>query len=120
EQVFEVHANFFGPGRIERMLGIDERGDPPFALNLRHGMQRHSRFAARFGAENLDDSSPWKTAATKGDIETQGARADSLHFLNGVAAELHNGALAKLLLDLLQGVAQFLVLGVFSHDILVN
>ena len=79
-------------------------------------MQGDRRLAARFGAEHFDDSPAGKSLAAEGDIEAQGPRADALHLLNGVAAKLHDGAFAKLLLDLLQGVAQFFVLGNFGHD----
>ena len=58
QERLDVHAQPLAPGRVERVLGVDERGDAAVLLGVGHGVQGDRRLAARLGAEQLDDPPP--------------------------------------------------------------
>ena len=78
EQVFEIDAQPLGPGGIERMLGVDEGGDPPFVLGAGDRVQGQRRLAARLRSKQLDHPAPGKPAPPKAKIERQGAGGNAL------------------------------------------
>src|SRR5262249_51554070 len=59
-----------------------------------------------FWTENLDDTSARQTAPAQGDVQAQCPAGDALHICRGLFAQLHDRALAKLLLNLGQGILQ--------------
>src|SRR5262245_45271612 len=95
------------------MLGVDEGGYAALTLGLGHRVQGHGRLAARFGAEDLDDPAAWKALAAQSDVEAQGAGGNPLHVERRVLSQLHDGALAELFLDELEGALEFAIIG---HD----
>ena len=74
EQLPDVDAERAGVVHVERVLGVDERGDAARALDLGDRVQRQRRLAARFGAEDLDDAPAWIAPAAQRAIERRRAR----------------------------------------------
>ena len=91
---------------------------PPCAWALATGVQGDGRLAARFRAEDLDDPAARQPPAAQGDVEAQAPVVMPWTSWRRALAQLHDGAFAELLLDLLQGVTQFLVLHGLRHDFL--
>ena len=85
------------------MLGVDERRDTAALLALGHDVQGHGGFAAGFGAEHLDDAALGDAADAQRQIKLQAAGGDDLHLHVRLLAQLHHGALAKLLFQGGQG-----------------
>ena len=55
QQGLDVDAEPLAPRRVERVLGVDERGDAPVLLGIGDRMQGDGRLAARLRPEQLDD-----------------------------------------------------------------
>ena len=92
------------------MLGVDERRDPALPLRFRDDVQAHGRLARSFRTEDLDDPAPGDAADTERDVERQRPGRDGGHpHVHGVLAQLHHGAFAVLLLDLLKRDLQHLL-----------
>src|SRR5208337_2606094 len=70
------HQHF---GDIERVLGVDERGDSPVPLGIGHRVQRDGRLAAGLRSEELDDSPSRQPSASQGQVERQRPGRDTLH-----------------------------------------
>jgi hypothetical protein len=85
---------------IERVLRVDERGGAARPLRLRDDRQGQRGLAARLGAVDLGDASARNAAHAERHVEAEAARADGQDIELGFRAELHDGALAELLLDL--------------------
>jgi hypothetical protein len=66
----------------------------------RHRVQSEGRLAARLGTEDFDEPPARQTAAAQGDVQAQGAGRYPLHIRRRALAQLHDRALAELLLDL--------------------
>ena len=111
QERLDIDAEPLAPGRVERMLGVDERRDAAVALGLRHRMQGDRRLAARFRAEQLDDPAARQPLAAERQIERQRARRDALDLHVGAFTQLHDGPGAERLLDLAERVVQRLLLG---------
>ena len=56
EQLRGIYADRLGVLHVERVLGVDERGDASSSLHVRDGVEGERRLAARFGPEYLDDA----------------------------------------------------------------
>ena len=97
EQRIELHAQLLAPGGIEGMLGVDDRGDAAGFLGLSRDVQGERRFAARFGAENLDDAAAGNALAAESHVERQAAGGNAANGERAVAAERHDRAFAELL-----------------------
>ena len=83
------------------MLRIHKRGDPPGLLCFRDNMQRNGRFAGGLRAVDLHDASSGDTAHAKRIIQRQAAGGDDGNISgHSIAAELHHGALAELLVQI--------------------
>ncbi len=54
QQIVELDAEPLGPGGIERVLGVDERGHAADLLRVGDDVQRERRFAAGFRPEDFD------------------------------------------------------------------
>ena len=103
QKVVDIHAKLAGIDRIKSMLGIDEGADATLLLGFRDGVKRKRGLAGRFRTINFDHPATRQAADTKSNVEPQRARGNSLN-IHGlvVLAELHDGALAELTLDLAQ------------------
>src|SRR5665647_3402245 len=73
QQRIGVNAEVLGVLGVQRMLGVDERGDPAGLLRIRHRVQRESRLAARLGTVDLHDAAARQPADPQRDV--QGDRA---------------------------------------------
>ena len=106
-QIIEIYAEICGIGGIERVLGIDKRGNAAEFLRLRDYVQRNRSFTRRFGTVNLYYSSARNAACAERDIKRKTARGYNLdsHVLY-VVAEFHDCAFAVLLFDLSQYLFQ--------------
>ena len=87
---------------VERVLGVDERGDAARRLRLGDDLQRERGLARGLRAVDLDDAAARHAADAEGGVERERAGGDRGDLVGrGVLAELHERALAELLLDLL-------------------
>ena len=101
EQLVDVHAELPGVDRVERVLGVDERGDAAQALGLGDDVERQRGLARGLRAVDLGDPSSRQTADAERHVERDGAGRDDRDLLEGTArAETHDRALAELPLDL--------------------
>ena len=69
-------------------------------------MQRKGCLAAGFGAEDFQHPAARNADAAEGDVQAQRAGGNAVHIGLGIAVELHDGALAELLFDLLNGAVE--------------
>ena len=101
------------------MLGIDEGGLTARLLYLGGDVKSHSGLTRGLRPEDLDDTAAGNTADTQRHVQSQRPRVDGLHRHAGIVAQLHDGALAEVLLDLLhgglQGLALLLAVGVVGN-----
>jgi hypothetical protein len=102
-EVFEVDTDGLGVGRVEGVLGVHEGGEAAGFLGFGDDMQGESGLAAGFGAEDLDDASPWDAADAGCQVEGQSAGGDRGDLPWGLVAHAHDGALSKLPLYLRDG-----------------
>src|SRR5579875_3136463 len=102
EQRVGVHAELLGVLGVERVLGVDERGDPPGLLRVRDGMQRHRRFPGGFRAVYLHDAPAREAAEAERDVQRDRPGGDHLDGDMPLLAEPNDRALAELPLDLEQ------------------
>jgi len=115
QQLGHVDAQLLGVGRVERVLGVDERGGATLALHFGNDRERERGLAGGFRPVDLDDAPLRQAAHAKGDVEAEGARGDSLDVVGGTGiTQAHHRSLAELLLDLAQGGDERL-LAVFFH-----
>ena len=83
---------------------------PPLRLRLGDDVQAHRGLARALGPEDLDDAAARDAADAERDVERERAgRDDRDAGPHRVLAQLHDGALAELLLDLLQRDVEHLV-----------
>ena len=116
EQVVEIDAQLLRVGRVERVLGVDERRHAAQLLRFGDDLQRQRRLARRLGPEDLDDAAARHAADAERVVDADGAGRNGVDRLDGaLLAEAHDRTLAELLLDLadreLDGLEAFLVLG---------
>ena len=103
EQGVDVDAELLGVLGVERVLGVDERGDAAGALGVGDGVQRERGLSGGLRAVDLDDAAAGQPADAERDIERDGAGGDHLDGGAFVAAEAHDRALAELAVDLGEG-----------------
>ncbi len=92
------------------MLGVDERGDAAVRLRLGDDVQTHRGLARALGPEDLHDATSGHAPDAEREVERERPCGD--HRYPGsrrVLTELHHGALAELLLDLLERDVEHLV-----------
>ena len=109
EQIVEIHAEFFGVLRIERVLDIHEGREPAQLLRLRDERQRERGLSRRLRPEDFDDAPARKAAATERAVDQDVARRDHLHVHVRGIAEAHDGSVSEILCDLLDGEIEVLV-----------
>ena len=91
------------------MLGVDEGHDAAHGLSLRDDLQRERGLAARFRAVHLHDAAARHAAYAERRVERQRAGRDDPDVeVVAALAELHDGALAELGLDLIGGQLEHL------------
>src|SRR5580658_5564821 len=101
EQITDIHAEFLGIGRIQCMLGVDERRGAAGALHLSDDLQGERGLAGRFRSEHFDHTTARQAADAKRDVQSQRSGGHGLHVPDGRRiAQTHHRSLAKLLLDL--------------------
>src|SRR5919106_1330599 len=66
-EVFEVHPDSLGVGRVQGVLGVDKGGEASCLLRLGDDVQGQGRLAARLGTEDLDDAAPGEATNAEGD-----------------------------------------------------
>ena len=88
------------------MLSIDKGNNAACSLCLGDDVQRNGGFTAGFWAVDLNDAATWHASDTKGNIQRKGARRNNAYLHVGVVTQLHDGALAELLFDLIGGDLQ--------------
>ena len=106
EQGFEVNTDAFGPGGIEGVFGIDEGSNTVIFLSLGDHVQGQGGFAAGFGSEQFDNASSRNATATQGQIQREGAGADTGDVGDGVSVQVHDDAFSELLFDLGEGAVK--------------
>src|SRR5215213_10950970 len=102
-EVFEVHADGLGVGRVEGVLGVDEGGEASRLLGLGYHVQGEGRLAARLWTEDLDDSASRDAANAEGEVEGQGAGRDAGDLLPLLVAHAHDRTFPELPLYLGNG-----------------
>ncbi|MNT19670.1 hypothetical protein D3C72_1549380 [compost metagenome] len=99
EQVVDVHAQVLGVGGVQGVLGVDEGDGAAGFLHLGHAVERQRRLTTGLGTVDLDHAALGQTADPEGQVERQGAGRDDFDAHLGGVAQLHDRALAELLLD---------------------
>ncbi len=99
QQAVDVDAQRLGVNRVERVLGVDERGLAAHLLRLRDDVQRDSRLARGFRPVNLHDTAARQAADAQRGIQPDRAGRDMVDVHAGVFAQAHDRALAVLLLQ---------------------
>jgi hypothetical protein len=115
EQRVGVDAELLSVFGVERVLGVDERGDAASALGVGHRVQGDRRLAGGLGAVDLDDATARESADAEGDVERDGTGRDHLDGRTDLIAQSHDGALAKLTLDLSERGLERLLAVVSCH-----
>src|SRR5260370_7182350 len=99
------------------MFGVYEGADATGLLRFSDTFERERGFARRLGAVNLDDSAARQTTHAQSEVEAQRPGRDDRNIArDGIFAELHYGALAKLLFDLAQGQVERLTFDILYHS----
>ena len=106
QQLLGVHADARRVLRIERVLGVDERGDAAATLRLGDDVQRERRLARRLRAVDLDDAAARDAADTERDVQGQRTGRDDVDVLSLYVAETHDRSLSVGSLDLSEGRLQ--------------
>ena len=102
EQLVDVDTDGRGVHRIHGVLGVDVRTHAAVALGLGHDVHSEGGLARRLGTVDLGHPASGQTADTEGEVERQRAGRHRLDRHVGALAHLHDGALAVLLVDLLE------------------
>src|SRR5215212_10561578 len=102
-EVFEVHPDGLGVGRVEGVLGVDKRREPAGLLGLGYHVQGEGSLAARLWTEDLDDSASRDAANAEGEVEGQGAGRDAGDPLALLVAHAHDRTFPELPLYLGNG-----------------
>src|SRR6185312_6410195 len=115
KQVVDLDAELFRVGRIERVLGIDERGSAAGALAAGDGLQGHGGLAGGLRAVDLDYAAARQAADAQRDVQAQRTGGNRLDRLVDAVTHPHHGTLAELLLDLAEGGGERLALVVIHR-----
>ena len=110
QQVVNVHAQSLGIDGIQGMLGINEGGLTAGLLYLGGDVKSHGGLTRGLRPKDLNDTAAGNAADTQSHVQSQRARVDGLYRHAGIVAQLHDGALAEVLLDLLHGGLEGLAL----------
>ena len=101
QELVDVDAELLRVDRVERMLGVDERGDAAQTLGFGDDVKRQGGLARGLRAVDLGHPPARQAADAKRHVERQSTGRDDGDFLEGAAGpEAHDRAFAKLPLDL--------------------
>src|SRR5450755_3900010 len=116
QQVIDLDAEFFRINRVERMLRIDERRGAAMCLCRGDDRKRQRGLARGLWPIDLDDAATRDAADAERNIQAQRAGRNRVYLIDCTRiAQAHNGALAKLFLDLAQrGGESFLAVVIHS------
>src|SRR5438093_1090434 len=104
EEVLGLDAELARVAHVERVLRVDEGADAAALLALGDELERERGLARRLRSVDLDHAPARDAADAERDIEAERARRQAGDVLRQrLLAELHDGALAELLLDLADG-----------------
>ena len=103
QERFQFDAQLLGPTGIQSMFGVDEGGNSAVPLGLGDHVQGQRGLAARFRAENLDDTSTRNPLPSQGHVQRQAAGGNAGDAAADSGAQGHDGPFAELLLDLGDG-----------------
>jgi hypothetical protein len=109
EKLVDIHPDRLGVNRVEGVLGVDEGGDTPVALGLGHDVEGEAGLPRAFRPIELDDAAPRHATYPQCEVERESTCGDDIHLDVGRLSHLHDGALAKLPLDLAERHVQGLV-----------
>ena len=85
EQVVGAHAEGPRVGDVERVLGVDERGDAAGLLRLGDDVQREGRLAGGLRAEDLDHAAARHPADPERDVDAERPGGDHAGVRGGLA-----------------------------------
>ena len=95
QQIVQVHSQAFGVGGIQRVLGVNERGQSARSLRMRDDVEHQSGFAGGFRAKNFDNTPARHAADSQGQIERERACGDDRDLLQrSRIAQPHDAAIA--------------------------
>ena len=100
QQLVDVHADRRRVHRVHGVLGVDVGAHATVALRLGDDVRRERRLARRLRPEDLDDPAPRQAADPEREVERERTRGDRFDPDVAPLAQLHDRALAELLLDL--------------------
>ena len=103
EQLVDVDTQLAGVLGIERVLGVDERGDAALLLHVGDRVERECRLSGRLRTVDLDDAAAREPADAEGDVEGDRSGGDHFDRCALVAAQSHDRALSELPVDLGEG-----------------
>ncbi len=104
EEVVEIDAELARVARVERVLGVDERRHAADLLRFRDHLQRQRRLARGLRSEDLDHTAARHAADAQRVVQAHRPGRDRGHLRDDILLpKAHDGALAKLLLDLADG-----------------
>ena len=95
QQIVQVDAQFLGVGRVQRVLGVNERGQPAGLLGVGDDMEHEGGFAGGFRAENLDHAPARDAADAQRQVHRQRAGGDDVDLPERAGvAQAHDAAVA--------------------------
>ena len=100
QEIVDVHADRPAVHRVHGVLGVDVGARSTVALRLGDHVHGERRLTRRLRAEDLDDPAPGKSADTEREVERERTRGDGFDADVAPLAQLHDRALAELLVDL--------------------
>src|SRR6266545_123927 len=109
QELVHVDADGGGVHRVHGVLGVDVGAHPAVALRLGHHVHGQRRLPRCLGTEDLHHPTPGQASDAERDVEGEGAGGDGGHADVAALSQLHDGALAELLLDLADGHLERLV-----------
>ena len=114
KHLVDIDAEASGIGGIERMLGVNERHDAAQRLSLRENLQGKRGLAAGFRTVDFYDTPARHSPDTQGGIQRKSTGGDDAHLQAVALAQLHDGALTELALNLFGGELENLIF-ILSH-----
>ena len=99
QEVIGIHAKQASILRVERVLGVNKRGNAAVLLRGCNSVQRNSGLTRRLRAINLYDAPARETANTKSDIDCGITGRNGLNRWAVVIAQAHHSAFAVILLN---------------------
>src|SRR5262249_12214813 len=95
----DVDAELFGVDGVERVFGVNVRGDAARLLGLGHDVQRQRGFAGAFGAVDFDDAAARQSADSDGGVNADARSRNHGNIFRLVVAEAHDRAFTELLFN---------------------